>query len=947
MLRFLDRLSLEARFFLALGLPLVAIIWMTTSGALDRHKEASNLREVETLSRLAVQVGSLVHQLQVERGMSHGYLGSRGSTFFDALPVARAATDRELHQLLDHLDQYDLAFLERYQEQTPVQWAPSPVSNSETPASGPEEIDVFHSMLDLGVIIRELEDLSEVRQQLDDFTISAQKARDYYTRVNLQLHSLIARLAQHPRQVAINRQLTAYHTLMMYKELAGLERATVTLVLSSGVFTADQRRDLLQLSGEQRGFYTTFLRLVDTRHGEQLQGMLRRHDHPERANFRQTLLDHAAQAEPPLDDLSAGLPLLRVESWFALQTSYIDQIKAVEDSLAAAIISQAIAQREAANGSLLRYLIISPLSVLAALLLVYLIIRSTHLRLVLADTIFNHTHDGITITDHNANIIDTNRAFTRITGYARDEVEGKNPRILQSGRQGPLFYRKMWQELATNGTWHGEIWNRCKSGELYAELLTISAVHDKSGKAKNYIAIFSDITDRANEHQRQLERRASYDSMTGLPNSTLLVDRLRHALRNADRDQHAVAVAVINLDDLKLLNERHGYAAGDRVIEIMAKRFQKLLRDGDTLARLGGNEFAVIIEGVASPHEATAILERLHQQAAKPIVIQDTTVNASASIGTTYFPLDSGEAETLLRHAHQALLQAKLNGRNRIQHFDLRDAELQSSLSRLVQRLEVALVNNELVLHYQPKVDLVTGELIGAEALLRWQDPERGMVLPGEFLPYLEQHLIAVTIGNWVVETALAQMEHWQREGASIRVSVNVSAQELHHPGFVENLRSHLAARPELANDMLELEILESAAIGDIKRASQVLSECRSMGVSIALDDFGTGYASLDYLKFMPASSLKIDQTFVRDMLADSGDRMIVKAIVSLADAFGFEVTAEGVENEAQGLALIELGCRQGQGFGIGRPMPADALLSWYRDWRTFPSWKKQSMRSA
>jgi len=304
----------------------------------------------------------------------------------------------------------------------------------------------------------------------------------------------------------------------------------------------------------------------------------------------------------------------------------------------------------------------------------------------------------------------------------------------------------------------------------------------------------------------------------------------------------------------------------------------------------------------------------------------------------------TGEAETLLRHAHHALHQSKLNGRNRIHFFDLHDAEKQSALSRLVQRLERALANDELALHYQPKIDMANGKLLGVEALLRWEDPERGMVPPGEFLPYIEQHPIAINIGHWVIETALNQMVQWQRQGLSIRVSVNVSARELHHPKFSENLRACLAAHPELKNDMLELEILESAALGDIKRASRVLSDCRSLGVSIALDDFGTGYASLSYLKLLPADCLKIDQTFVRDMLSAGGDRMIVKAIINLADAFGFDVIAEGIEQEAQGLALLEMGCRQGQGFGIGRPMPAQALLAWWRDWGTFPSWQKAGM---
>ncbi|MGM0703273.1 MAG: EAL domain-containing protein [Pseudomonadota bacterium] len=937
MMRFLDRFSLEARFLLALGLPLVVIIWMTTMGAVDRHREVSNLREVEMLTRMAVQAGNLVHHLQVERGLSQGYLGSQGGAFHDALPAARAATDHQFSRLRTRLNQGDYSFLKNQEmkQQALLRQFSLPGDALGTEESLENKATAYF-WGNLEGIINKLEGLSGVRQRIDGLSIRDQEALDYYTQINLKLSTLTASLIQQTRHAEIARKLAAYHAFMMYKELAGLERARVSHMLTGGTLTAAYRHDLLELWGEQRAFYTTFLRLADMPYGEQLLAAQQRHTHPERASLRQTLRESNISSDASLQ--AANLPT--AEEWFIWQTDYIDQLKVVEDAQAAAIMSWAIGQREAASFVMWRYLVISPLSILIALLLLYLIVRSTHLRLTLADTIFHHTHDGITVTDHQANIIDTNRAFTAITGYVREEVEGQNPRILQSGRQGPDFYREMWQQLITTGTWQGEIWNRRKNGELYAEFLTISAVHDKSGKPQNYIAIFSDITSQTSRHQQQLELVTYYDSLTGLPNRTLLIDRLRHALHTAHRDQHLVAIAVINLDDFKVINKNHGYAAGDQILEIMAKRFQTLLRESDTLARLGGNEFAVIMEDVASPQGGIAILERLHQKAGAPISLNDCTLTCSASIGTTCFPLDSGEAETLLRHAHQALLQAKLNGRNRIQQFDLREAEQQSTLSRLVQRLELALANDELVLHYQPKVDMVSGELLGAEALLRWEDPERGMVPPGEFLPYLEHHPIAITIGHWVIETALAQMAKWQRQGTFVRISVNVSAQELHHPDFVKNLRSCLAAHPEFPNDQLDLEILENAAIGDIKRVSHVLSECRSLGITISLDDFGTGYASLDYLKHIPADTLKIDQTFVRDMLTDSGDQMIVKAIIGLADTFDFDVIAEGVENEEQGLALIEMGCQKGQGFGIGRPMPADAFFAWHKNWQVFESWK-------
>ena len=749
LLRFLDRFSLEARLFMALGLPVMAVVWMTTTGAFERYREMVELREVETLSRLSVQIGSLVHQLQFERGLSYVYLGSEGRAFYEHVQEARAATDRQVDELQYYLRQNELTFLVDRPElqglSDPQDVRPFGITEMQERFEKAGSESLRHYLMD---VIEKLQRLADVRQQIDALAISAQQALTYYTEANWRMNDLIARLAHSSPQPPINRQLAAYYSLMMYKDLAGQERALTTLVFFDGVFSPGHRVDLLQLWGKQRVFYNEFMRLTDTQHGHLLAESLGRHNHPERTNLRQMLRDYAARGESSLNDNSVGLPLPAAETWHAWQSDYIDQIREVADTLANTIIQQAKAQRQSATLTLWRYLVISPLSVLIALILVYLIIRRTRLRLKLADTIFNHTDDGITVTDHKADIIDSNQAFTQITGYTREEVQGKNPRILQSGRHGPEFYQKMWERLTEVGAWQGEIWNRRKNGEPYSELLTINAVRDKAGKAINYIAIFSDITDQTNRQQQQLERVAHYDLLTGLPNRTLLVDRLRQALRSAHRDQHSVTVALINLDDFKQINHRHGHTIGDSVLTIMAQRFRAILRDEDTLARLGGDEFAVIIERTASIDESMAILERVHRESAAPINTHGITLASSISIGVTSFPLDSGEAETLLRHAHHALHQSKLNGRNRIHFFDLHDAEKQSALSRLVQRLERALANDELALHYQPKIDMAYGKLLGVKALLRWEDPERGMVPPGEFLPYIEQHPIAINIGH-------------------------------------------------------------------------------------------------------------------------------------------------------------------------------------------------------
>ncbi len=939
MLRCFDRLSLEARFLLAFSLPLMVIAWMTAFGALERQKVAVNMRELQSLTRVAVQAGALVHRLQIERGMGAGFIGSRGVNFADALPAAREATDVQAERLLTHLEHFDLPQLEihhRQQDAIRQLSLPDEASGAFDTASGRYLI----TLRGLSGIAEQLQGLPPMRQRIDALAIGHREATDYYTQINLQLHALIIQLAHLSHQSDVQRQLVAYHALMMLKELAGLERAAVSHMLASGEFSSDMRRYLLRLAGQQEAFQATFHHLADSAVAAHLSATLASSNLLALTTFRDTLLDHVADPEQLGPDTPASLALPLPEQWFAWKSLHIEAIKEVEDALAAAIFTKAQTLKEGARFDLFRYLTLSPLSVAIALLLAYLIIRQLHARLQMADTIFNHTHDGITVTDSDANILELNQAFSDITGYSRDEVLGKNPRLLQSGHQSEAFYKTLWHQLLTTGTWQGEIWNRRKNGEVYAELLSISAVYDKRGQTQNYVAVFSDITERVSEHQRQLKHSAYHDPLTGLPNRMLLADRLEHALNLSRRNQQSVVVVALDLDNFKTLNERHGHAVGDQVLKILAKRFRLSLREGDTLARLGGDEFTVVIEGLESNEQVDLIMQRLQQEACAPLHVGGTTLLCSASMGATRFPEDAGDADILLRHASQALHLAKLNGRNRLQWFDPQEDRHQSELSRLVNRLEAALADNELQLHYQPKVDMVSGALVGAEALLRWHDPERGLVPPGDFLPAIEQHPISITIGHWVIETALAQVKAWRDQGMPIRVSINIGALQLQQPDFIARLRTSLAAYPELPAEELELEILESAAIGDIRRAGTIIAECRALGVGVSLDDFGTGYAALEYLKYLPAERLKIDRTFINDMLDDSGDLAIVKGIIALADAFGYQVIAEGVENEAQGTRLIALGCRQAQGFGIGRPMPSEALLAWHREWRPFPGWQ-------
>ena len=491
------------------------------------------------------------------------------------------------------------------------------------------------------------------------------------------------------------------------------------------------------------------------------------------------------------------------------------------------------------------------------------------------------------------------------------------------------------------GHWTGEIWNRCKNGDHYAALLTISAVRDGHGNAQQYVALFSDITG-IKEHQKQLEHIAHFDALTNLPNRLLLADRLKQAMAQAQRRGQQLAVAYLDLDGFKNVNDRYGHDMGDQLLVHLATSMKATLREGDTLARLGGDEFVAVLIDLENENSCLPLLSRLLEAAAAPVHVGGVVLQGSASIGVTFYPqAQDMEADQLLRQADQTMYQAKLAGKNRCHVFD---AALDSSLRvrhESLERIRRALTHGEFVLHYQPKVNMRKGQVIGAEALIRWQHPEKGLLNPAAFLPVIEDHPLAVEVGEWVIDTALKQIGLWHAIGLDLPVSVNIGARQLQQVDFVERLQAILSMHPQVNPTSLELEVLETSALADMQQVSQVIERCHQMGVKFALDDFGTGYSSLTYLKRLRVAMLKIDQSFVRDMLDDPDDLAILEGVIGLAAAFKREVIAEGVETVAHGTALLQLGCELAQGYGIARPMPADKLAAWKSTWRPDDVWSE------
>ncbi|MBB1072804.1 EAL domain-containing protein [Rhodoferax sp. 4810] len=571
--------------------------------------------------------------------------------------------------------------------------------------------------------------------------------------------------------------------------------------------------------------------------------------------------------------------------------------------------------------------------------------RKAREQLRMGASVFAHSYEGIMIASASNVILEVNPAFSRITGYEPEDVLGKTPNILSSGRQGPDFYIQMWKSLAQNDQWSGEIWNRRKSGEVYAEILSITVVRDDAGNLLHYLAVFSDIT-RLKAHETELAHIANYDVLTGVPNRRLLSDRLKVALAGARRDHSALAICMLDLDGFKDVNDRLGHACGDLLLIEISRRLQGVLRENDTLARLGGDEFVLLFSDMHQQEESHRVLNRVLQAIAQPMQLGDAEAWVSASIGVTLYPLDDADADTLLRHADQAMYVAKQAGKNRYHLFDSKQDRLIKDHKERLERLEEALANGELVLYYQPKVNLANGKIIGAEALIRWQHPEHGLLSPDQFLPLLSGTPLEFAVGRWVITHVLQQIAQWQEIGLHGVFSANVSADHLLEDGFVTHLQEALNLFPKVNPKYLELEILETAAIGDMMSASKVLQQCRVLGVRFALDDFGTGYSSLSYFRSLSFDVIKIDQSFVRDMLEDPNDLGIVDSVVRLAHAFNRPVIAEGVETLEHGDVLLQLGCQLAQGYGIARPMPAAQFADWTRQWYETKAWKARLPRT-
>ena len=548
--------------------------------------------------------------------------------------------------------------------------------------------------------------------------------------------------------------------------------------------------------------------------------------------------------------------------------------------------------------------------------------KLTEETLRLAANVFEGSGEAILITDADARILSVNQAFTRTSGYSLDELIGKNPRILASGKHDADFFRAMWEAINRDGFWQGELWDKDKSGRIYPKLMSISTIKDDHGKVTHYIGISADISERK-ETEKNIYALAYFDALTGLPNRILLRDRIEQMVASSHRDQQKFALLFIDLDRFKYVNDSMGHATGDKLLRVVAKRLLECVREGDTVSRIGGDEFIILLRDTDA-EGSVSVAEKILKSVEVVSEIEGVQISAHASIGISIYPDNGADADTLIKNADLAMYRVKDEGRNGFQLFTPEMNFHAHQLFSMEKDIRLALERSEFFLHYQPQMNIKYGRICGVEALIRWQHPDKGLIAPTEFITVAEETGQIMPMGEWVLRTACAQMAEWRRQGMPIfPISVNLSMRQLRQPDLAQLVAAVLQETGLQPGD-LELEITEGIMMGDTRAAMLSLAKMHQLGVHLSIDDFGTGYSSLSYLKKMPIDKLKIDQSFVRDIATDENDAAIVRSVISLGHQFNLQVIAEGVETQEQLDFLRARGCDEIQGYYLSRPLSTD-----------------------
>jgi len=544
----------------------------------------------------------------------------------------------------------------------------------------------------------------------------------------------------------------------------------------------------------------------------------------------------------------------------------------------------------------------------------------------LASKVYANANEGIIITDQNARILSINRAFTRITGYEETEITGRTPSILKSGLHDREFYLNMWEQIRNFGSWEGEIWNKNKSGQLYPELLSISAITDQKGEIKNYVGIITDIS-KMKESEERLRQLAHYDPLTKLPNRNLMNIHLKHAIEHSKRTNKLIGVFFLDLDRFKLINDTLGHDTGDSLLVSVARRLLESVRKSDTVVRLGGDEFVIILEEIQNINNLTHVSQSVMNAFTEPFNLNGRQIFITPSIGISIYPYDGDDIMTLLKNADTAMYEAKKAGKNNFKFFTTEMNQQVSTMLELEISLRRALTMNEFIIHYQPQIDLQTEKIIGFEALIRWQHPELGLLSPYRFIPLAKESGLILQISEYIVDLSCQKLRELKLAGFDdIAISINITAEHLKSKGFITIIENAIEMTGIDPRNLL-IEITEDAMVENFNQAAYIMETLQIKGVRFCIDDFGTGYSSMNYLKRLPINKLKIDQTFIFSIPGNYDDTAIVKAIIALARALNITVIAEGIETIEQKEFLKQNGCDEGQGFYYSHPVPGDQCI--------------------
>ncbi len=857
-----------------------------------QEKLADQLRAgvVFRWAELNAASSALMHELQLERGLSSGYIASGGRYFADALARQGEATELALASV------------------TPT------LLNDERMYS---YLDSAHPSA-----LQDLRQIGRLRRLVTELTLSREVTVDRYSAVIDMLFDVMNSTLV--TDSGTLRPQLAYMAFLQAKEMAGQERALLTAILSSRDFGSYSRMAAFhRLRAVEDLAVRRFLQLADDDAKAGFEAITGQPFVREGEAIRRRVIAVGHSAAISADSLPDP------ERWFQVSSRKIEAMKSLEHVVSRSVTHSADELKQQANAGLA----ISALSAMASFLLggvlLFQVRRGSKVAekdLHLAATVFSNSVESIIITDAHSNIVDVNRSFTRTTGYQRAEVVGRHARLLKSGRNDDQFYAGMWQKLVNSGSWEGEVWNRRKNGDIYPALLSMVAVKDMHGETTNYVAMIVDISKRK-KVEGQLEKLRTFDSLTGALTREAWHSVMDRAVANTHVSHQIFALLEIGIDRFKLINSSLGHAAGDKVLTEAVDRIGNVLRRQDPVARLGGDRFSVLIEDVASLAAVDAICNKLLAAFEPPMAVDGRELHVSISIGVALHPDHGEDAGTLQSNAEAAMYRGKLESRGGYTYFAadmVAEGEQRLTLERM---LRLALDRNEFVLNYQPQIAAGSGRLVGVEALLRWNSSDPETASPVHFIPVAEETGLILPIGEWVLRSACADAQRWRQcMGRDIPVAVNLSARQFRSQDLLAAVQAVLD-ETGLPSRLLELEITEGLLVVDPVGAAAVLGGLRAMGVRTALDDFGTGYSSLAYLKTFPIDRLKIDRAFVRDLPDDQSDRAISRAVVALGLNLDIEVLAEGVETEAQRDFLAAEGCQVFQGFLYGQPMPAETLL--------------------